>query len=90
MVRGWQSRVEKAGARRVESKQRKQKQINRSTYKAMVQSLLTSLEKHSPIIRRHADPSWKFHVWTDSMPSDNFPLLHENEETDRKIGRAHV
>ena len=87
MVRGWQSRVEKAGARRVESKQRKQKQINRSTYKAMVQSLLTSLEKHSPIIRRHADPSWKFHVWTDSMPSDNFPLLHENEETDRKVRR---
>jgi len=88
MVRGWQRRVEIAGARRVESKQRKQKQNNRSNYKTLVQSLLAFLEQHSQMIERRADPTWKLHIWTDIIPSDSAPLFEMDEEQDTK-GKRH-
>ena len=63
----------------------------------MVQGLHAFLEKHAPVIRRRADPSWALHMCTDSIPADS-PLLLDMDNEDliventkgKQNGRIHV
>lgn len=78
MVQGWQRRAEIAVARRVESKQRKQKKSHRANVKGMVSNLLTQLDKFD--CRRVAILSERtvLHVWTEQQQV--VETSHEHEE----------
>ena len=66
MVKGWQRRAEIAVARRVESKQKKQKKDNRANFKGMVSNLFLLMDKHN---NRAVGT---IHVWTtDAIPSSD-------------------
>jgi F-box domain len=83
MVQGWQRRAEIAVARRVESKQRKQKKNDRANVKGMVSNLMSQMDK---VYRRVATTATTgtsgrnaasdsastigtLHVWTEDLPS---------------------
>jgi hypothetical protein len=73
MVQGWQRRAEIAVARRVESKQRKQKKHDRANVKGMVSNLMLQMDK---VYRRvdntacdSGNTSGTLHVWTEDVPS---------------------
>jgi hypothetical protein len=77
MVKGWQRRAEIAVARRVESKQRKQKKDNRASFKGMVSNLFMLMDKH------HVTTG-TMHVWTDVIPSDSPPVDADEEDSRQK------
>jgi F-box-like len=69
MVRGnWQKRVETTDARRMESKQRKQKSEEKRHYKQWVQAFQDSLDRNHD--RLHSEKEvLKIQLWTDTLPA---------------------
>jgi hypothetical protein len=72
MVRNWQSRVELAGARKVASKQKKQRSEDKRLSKAWFQELLAQMDRYDDAVRQRRST---LHVWTDLIPSSSVPLL---------------
>ena len=86
MVRdNWETRCEKAEARRLAAKQRKQRRDSRGTFKAMVLDFFAMLDRHG---EGGARPRI-IHVWTDSIPSDSPPLL-DMVVADGKSGKGRL
>eukprot|EP00550_Attheya_septentrionalis_P005851 CAMPEP_0198286052 /NCGR_PEP_ID=MMETSP1449-20131203/5218_1 /TAXON_ID=420275 /ORGANISM="Attheya septentrionalis, Strain CCMP2084" /LENGTH=997 /DNA_ID=CAMNT_0043983671 /DNA_START=107 /DNA_END=3100 /DNA_ORIENTATION=- len=75
--RNWQNRVELAEAQRVESKQRKQRRDNRSTYKSNVLDLLAWLDRQP-----HTNDNVTFHLWVDCKPVRKGASIKNNEDDD--------
>ena len=64
MVKGnWQRRIEQAEARKIVSKQNRQKKNNRANYKAMVSNCIKLLDDH------RVPTDGTLHIWTETKPS---------------------
>lgn len=65
MVKGnWQRRIEQSEARKIVSKQNRQKKDNRANFKAMVSNFIKLMDdQHHPCVQG------TLHIWTDTIPS---------------------
>ena len=92
MVQGnWERRAEMSETRRLEAKQRKQRNGERKVFKAQAQDLMSFLNRNTnklfrreSFIGRHGTDTM-IHIWTDTPPSseDGSPLHDRHWEDDQ-------
>ena len=99
MVQGnWERRAEMSEARRLEAKQRKQRNVERKVFKTQAQDLMSFLNRNADQLFVRKDTTGRLrdpiiHVWTDTPPrSEDGSMLHhhlwEEEQTKKKrIGK---
>ncbi|KAI2494113.1 hypothetical protein MHU86_20426 [Fragilaria crotonensis] len=76
MVKGnWQRRIEQVEARKIVSKQMRQKRDNRANFKAMVSNLIKVMDVHRV-------PNGTLHIWTEAMPVTSSPGGTPSTEVD--------
>jgi hypothetical protein len=100
MVQGnWERRAEMSETRRLEAKQRKQRNGERKVFKAQAQNLMFFLNRNAELIFGTESLSGQqtdsvIHIWTDTPPcsQDGSPLHHrfwEEEHTNKKRSSKH-
>lgn len=82
MVKGnWQRRIEQVEARKIVSKQMRQKKDNRATFKAMVSNLIKVMDVHRV-------PNGTLHIWTEAIPVTSSPGGTPSTEADDCVSNA--